>query len=378
MKKHRQTKKQFSLKDELFNQRKVRKLAAELQAVWPEFDARGFEKAVLGKFSKQELMERVRGIRDELRNFLPKDYSRALSIILKALPKELDPKKTDNDFGDFIYAPYTYFVATYGCSEKHVDRSLAALREMTKRFSAEGALRDFLNAFPKETLVAVEGWSRDSNYHVRRLSSEGTRPNLPWAKKITIKPKQLVKVLDRLHADKTRYVVRSVANHVNDITKVDPKLALQLLKKWNRAKKQTEKELAYLTNHALRTLVKDGHKEALKLIGYDSKHIEVKSFKLTKSKVKVGETLQFSFVITSISDKPQALLLDYLIYFNKANGKLAPKTFKIAKKKVGPGEKITIEKNHPLKLMSTRTLYPGEHAVELQINGQTFGKKSLF
>jgi len=69
------------------------------------------------------------------------------------------------------------------------------------------------------------------------------------------------------------------------------------------------------------------------------------------------------------------VLIDYLVYFKKANGSLTSKTFKIAKKKIGPKEKLLIEKKHPLKLMSTRTLHTGEHMIELQINGRSFGKK---
>ena len=375
MKKHRQTEKQFSLKDELFNRRKVEQLAKEIEAVYPEFATKAFIKAVLKDFPEQELMERVRGILDRLREFLPSAYSDALPIILAAQPPVLDEGKTDNDFGDFIYAPYSYFVATYGCTEKHVARSLAALRELTKRFSAEGALRDFLNAFPKETLEAVEKWSKDTNYHVRRLASEGTRPNLPWAKKITVPPKKLAPILDRLHADRTRYVVRSVANHLNDVTKVDKSLALRLLRKWNKEKRQSARELSYLTNHALRSLVRAGDSDALRLIGFDTGHLRVSAFTLGSKSIRVGESVPFSFTLTSTSHKEQNVMADYIIHFNKASGKLAPKTYKLSKLVLRPNESVHLEKNHTLRLMSTRTLYPGKHVLELQINGRSFGKK---
>lgn len=377
MNKHRQTEVRFSLKDELFNPTKVKKLSTEIKAVHPAFNKIAFDKAVLTAFPEQELMERIRGIRDQLRAFLPKEYKQALDIILKALPPELDPKKTDNDFGDFIYSPYTYFVATYGCTEKNVHVSLRALQEMTKRFSAEGALRDFLNAFPKETLAIVEQWSKDNNYHVRRLASEGTRPFLPWAKKITIAHKKLAPILDRLHTDSTRYVTRSVANHLNDIAKVEPKLVITLLKKWQKAKKQQQKELDFITHHALRTLIKQGNSEALVLIGYSSTAIEVKSFKIKTPEVRVGESLEFSFKLISESEKSQDVLIDYIVHFKKANGTLAPKTHKIGKRKLEAKETLLIEKTHPMRLMSTRTLYSGEHHIELQINGQSLGKKKF-
>lgn len=377
MSKHRQLEKQFSLKDLLFNEKKVKQLASEIKAVYPEFTANVFVRSVLKDFPEQELMERLRGIRDNLREFLPKNYNQALAIILEALPEELDETKSDNDFGDFIYAPYPYFVATYGCTKTHINISLSALRELTKRFSAEGALRDFLNAFPKETLIAVEKWSKDKNYHVRRLASEGTRPNLPWAKKIKTDPAQMESILTTLHQDKTRYVVRSVANHVNDLTKVNPKLALKLLKQWKRDKKQTPKELDYLIRHSLRSLIKTGNSEALALLGFDTKSIKITQFKLKSKEVKVGGNLDFSFVIHSTDTSPQNILLDYVIYFLKANGKLAPKTFKLGKVVLQPKSKLVIKKSHPIRKMSTRTLYSGVHELRLQINGQSLGKKKF-
>lgn len=374
---HKQTEKQFSLKDELFNAKKVKQLSGEIKAAYPKFDTRGFERQVLKDFPKQELMERIRGIRNQLRAFLPKSYPEAVKVILKALPSELDNKKTDNDFGDFIYAPYSYFVATYGCTEKHVDLSLGALKEITKRFSAEGALRDFLNAFPDKTLQAVNKWAKDKNYHVRRLASEGTRPNLPWAKRINVLPAKMSPVLDQLHADSTRYVVRSVANHLNDLSKIDKKLTLSLLKKWRKAKKQNHKELDYLTNHSLRTLIRAGDADALRMVGFASDQLNVTDFQVKPKKVKVGEAVSFSFKLSSTSGKAQNVMVDYILYFNKANGKLSPKTFKLAKILLEPEETIVLKKSHALKLMRTRALYPGEHQIELQINGHCFGCESF-
>lgn len=377
MPKHRETKKQFSLKNELFNQKKVYQLASEIKGTYPPFDADGFVAAVLERFPEQELMARVRGIRDQLRAYLPRDYRQAVNVILKSLPPELDHTATDNDFGDFIYAPYSYYVATYGCTEKQVNFSLQALKEITKRFSVEGAIRDFLNSFPKETLAALHEWAHDDNYHVRRLCSEGTRPLLPWAKRVEIKSRDVLLILDTLHTDHTRYVTRSVANHVNDISKIDPKLAISLVRKWHRLGLQSEAELLYMSKHALRTLVKDGHAEALGLLGYLPPQLKVTSFKLADSKVKVGESLNFSFKLKSTSTKEQNLLIDYLIYFKKANGQLSPKVFRVGKQQLPSGRSQSYQKTHPFKIMSTRTLYTGSHILELQINGESMGRKKF-
>ncbi|MEM8863364.1 MAG: DNA alkylation repair protein, partial [Chloroflexota bacterium] len=142
----------FSLKDQLFNADKVAYLSGLFSAVYPDFKSNQFQQDVVSRFPELELKERIAHITEQLHAYLPADYLTALDIILKALPPELDPTLTDDDFGDFIIGPLNHFVATYGCSADYLDRSLDAMRAITKRFSAEDAIRYFINAFPEQTL----------------------------------------------------------------------------------------------------------------------------------------------------------------------------------------------------------------------------------
>ena len=233
----------FSLKDELFNASKVEKIALELESVYAEFETESFVQDVVAKFPELELKERIYHIRDMFKKYLPDDYVEATTILLNALPPELDNSKTDDDFGDFIYAPYSEYVTTYGCCDAHLDFSLEALKEMTKRFSVEYAIRDFINHYPDETLAMLEACAMSENYHQRRLASEGLRPKLPWAKKLTIDHTLPLRHLECLYADNTRYVTRSVANHLNDIAKIDAPLVVETLKRWNATGKQDTKEM---------------------------------------------------------------------------------------------------------------------------------------
>ncbi len=364
----------FSLKDSLFNKQKVSVVAAEIEAVYPEFHKTKFVNKVVGKFPELELMDRLLWIRDCLREFLPEEYRVAAKILLESLPPPADPTLSDDDFGDFIYGPYGAFVAEYGCTKKDLSFSLAALKEMTKRFSVEFPIRSFLNAFPKGTMAELSKWATDNNYHVRRLVSEGTRPSLPWAKNVIIDYRDPLPFLDLLHADSTRYVTRSVANHMNDISKVDPDIVVKTLERWQKEKKQTAKELDFITKHSLRTLEKQGHAGALKLLGYASGEVKLAKFVIANKTVRVGQALEFSFEITSTASVKQNLLVDYHLYFNKANGKRAPKTFKITKTVIQPGETLSFNKRQPLRPMTTRALHQGKHEIELQINGQTYPK----
>jgi len=365
-------KEKFSLKDELFNIPKVEKIAQEIKAVYSSFDADAFRDEVLATFPQLELKERMYHMRDMFKKYLPSDYAEATNILLKALPKELDTNKYDDDFGDFIYAPYSEFVVGYGCCDEHLEFSLDALREMTKRFSVEYAIRDFINHYPQETLAMLGQCALSANYHERRLASEGLRIKLPWAKKISLDYHEAMQPLEKLYYDKTRYVTRSVANHLNDIAKVDAPLVIETLKRWKSTQKQKPREMDYIINHSLRTLVKQGNEEALVLLGY-AKHpdIVVEKLKLLSSSVKVGEALIFELMIEAKEDVK--LMVDYIIYFRTKLETLSPKVYKLKKIVLKKGEQVILKKKHPFRAnMSTRKLYEGEHCIRIQINGTIY------
>ena len=370
-------KEKFSLKDELFNATKVQKIANEIKAVYSSFDAETFSDEVLASFPELELKERMYHMRDMFRKYLPNDYVEATNILIKALPEELDTNKYDNDFGDFIYAPYSEFVVGYGCCDEHLDFSLNALREMTKRFSVEFAIRDFINYYPEETLSMLRQCALSSNYHERRLASEGLRIKLPWAKNITLDYHKAMQPLEKLYYDKTRYVTRSVANHLNDISKIDAPLVIETLKRWKSTGKQEIKEMEYMINHALRTLVKQGNEEALSLLGYEKyPDIVVGELILLSSSVKVGEALVFE--VTIEAEKDVKLMIDYLMHFQTKAGILSVKVHKLKKLELEKGESIILQKKHLFrKNMTTRTLYSGEHKIELQINGTIVKSKTF-
>jgi len=366
--------KKFSLKDELFNPTKVHQIASEIKAVYKAFEQEKFEKEVTDNFSELELKERIAHIRNMLAKYLPNDYVEVTTILLKSLPKELDPTLSDDNFGEFIYAPYSDFVATFGCKEEYLEFSLQALQEMTKRFSVEYAIRDFINAFPKESFEMLRACSLSQNYHERRLASEGSRPKLPWGKKIGLDYKSPITLLDNLYYDKTRFVTRSVANHLNDISKIDASLVIQTLKRWKATNKQSEKEMQFILSHSLRTLVKEGNVEALKLLGYgENPAIKIENFKIKNLEISLGEALEFSFTLKAQDD--EALMVDYLLHFQTKVGKLTPKVYKLKKLTLKKEEQISIGKKHLFKAnMTTRKLYAGEHLLALQINGKVLNE----
>jgi 3-methyladenine DNA glycosylase AlkC len=360
----------FSLKDQLFNEGKITKIAGDIQRVYPDFKREEFVHDVLKKFAELELKQRINQISFCFQKYLPQNFPDALEILLQSLPEPCNPNLKDNDFGDFIYAAYGDFVAQYGCSAEFLVLSLDALEQITMRFSAEYAIRNFINAFPDETFKKIEEWIKHPHYHVRRLASEGTRPKLPWGMKIGLDVNQALSLLDTLHSDSTRFVTRSVANHLNDIAKTHPELVLERLKKWKKEQKQNTKELDFIIRHALRTLIKKGDKAALELVGIGAlPKITIQNIQISES-VQMNSHLEKSIAL--IPEEDCTLLIDYIIHFQNSKGEMnSVKVFKWKQISVKKNETIQLSKRHEMRqFMTTRTLYPGKHQWSLQVNGE--------
>lgn len=357
----------FSLKDQLFNREKVRHLAGLFAAVDAGFDAEAFEERVMADLPALELKQRMALIADVLADHLPEPLPEAAPVLLKALPPPLDPSKTDDDFGDFIYAPLGEYVAAKGI-EAHPDLSLDLLEEITQRFSMEWAIRPFLKRWPAEVLARMEEWATHSSYHVRRLVSEGTRPRLPWGEAVGLRLDEALPLLDHLHGDGTRYVTRSVANHLNDIAKKDPDLVMDRLEHWQQAGAQSAGELGWMTSHALRGLVKAGHPRAMKMLGYDPDLDLGAEIALKSENVRIGGALEFSAHLEGQAGSP--VLVDYILHFQRPGGKVSAKVFKLKQSKIS-GRLLKLDKRHKLKGNATTfKLVPGPHRIELMVNGR--------
>ena len=362
----------FSLADELFNAAKVRKLARAFKKAHPRFNAKRYETDALARFPDLALKERITHLVELLGEHLPDDFRTAADILERALPEPLDPTLEDDDFGEFIWVVPGEYVARHGLGEEHLERSLQLLREATKRFSSEVAIRPFLKKYPQETLAFVHECAEDNNYHVRRLASEGIRPLLPWAPRVTLDLNDIVSVLDRLYADPTRYVVRSVANTLNDIAKLEPALVTRTLSQWSKRRAADSAEFEWLVKHALRTLVKQDDPAAFKLLGYTDKPRFRVSGVQASDAVRIGQDFEWRGVLTSLGRQRLRVMLN--VHFLKANGKHSAKRFLIRDGEFTEGEKLTIQKRQAFRPMTTRVLYPGTHYAELVVNGVTRGR----
>ena len=283
------------------------------------------------------------------------------------MPAPLDPSLRDDDFGRFIHALPGVLAVRHGL-EAHRDRALDLLHAATRRFSMEFYIRPFLNRWPEQTLARLALWARDDNYHVRRLVSEGTRPRLPWARKVNLTHAQSLPLLDLLQADGTRFVTRSVANHLNDVARSDPGAVLERLATWEADGRQRQDERAWMRRHALRSLVKQGHSGAMAMLGYAvDAPVEV-AVHVATPRVALGAALEFEVVLNARATLP--VLVDYRIRFPRPGGKSGEKVFKLKLGEVRAGKSLVLKKVHRLKADATTfELHPGVHGLVVQVNG---------
>ncbi|KIN72972.1 DNA alkylation repair protein [Sulfitobacter guttiformis] len=358
----------FSLKDHLFNAQTVGQLAAEFAAGVSGFDAAAFMAQAMAGLPERELMARMEWLADCIAVQLADDFPTMAVQLEASMPPRLDPDRQDGDFGRFIHAVPGILAARHGL-EHHRARAMALIHEATQRFSMEFYIRHFLNRWPEETLADLTRWAHDENYHVRRLVSEGTRPRLPWAVNVGLTTAQRLPLLDELHSDRTRYVTRSVANHLNDLSKIDPDAVLARLESWRDSSQQDAKELDWIRRHALRTLVKKGHSGAMTVLGYEPDAPVRATLTLAQTSVAMGNALVFDVVLNSDTDLP--VLVDYCITFARASGKVAQKVFKLKAVMIVAGVPLTLPKSHKFNgTMSTFALHVGAHVITVQVNGR--------
>lgn len=363
----------FSLKDQLINPEKVSLLAGWLAPHLPDFDKDAFEAKAISRLPELELKARIFWLSEVLEMYLPTGFEAAAQVIHKALPPELDPAKTDDDFGDFIIDPFGQFVARNGLDDLHT--SLPLLHALTRRFSMEFAIRPFLIRHKTQMLAALTKWADDENYHVRRLVSEGSRPFLPWGERIRWDMADSIPLLDKLFADRTRYVTRSVANHLNDIAKSNPDLVIRTLDRWRNSGRQDDKEMAWMTRHACRTLVKQGHPEAMNLLGFrPDPMVNISDITVDPQNGQVPINSALSFAFDVIADRDEPVIVDYVITFQRAGGKTSEKVFKLKQVNLKQGVPLNLSKKHHFKGDATTfRLYPGMHSLTVQMNGQPVG-----
>lgn len=357
----------------LYNTAFFETLTKACKEVIPKFDSSAFLKQIHDTdWDGRELKERLRHITITLKNQLPDDYPKCISLVIDLIPAL---KKNGAPCNTFEYTFLPEFVLLYGTDQYKT--SVQALEEITQFVTCEFAVRPFLIQYPDEMMKQMLTWSGHVHPSVRRLASEGCRPRLPWAMGVpSLKkdPAPIIPILEHLRSDESETVRRSVANNLNDISKDHPGLVIAIAKKWIG----NSSEIDSLVKHACRTLLKNGNQEMMSLFGYGSTDvISVSNFKIFTPKITVGDSLEFSFELENTSENEQKVRLEYGIYYLRSNGTHSRKVFKISEKEYLAGSKVRVDRKQSFKLITTKKFYLGKQMLSIIINGVEVDKKDF-
>jgi len=343
---------------ELFNKPFYTHFSQEIAKADKNFNAGQFFADVTENMESLELNQRLRNTSLVLNKHLLGSYKKSIDIMMKVIPH------TKRGYTNLVFPD---FVGLYGHDD--FDLSMAALAHFTKFGSSEFAIREFLKRDFSKTIKVMQQWAKDKDPHVRRLASEGSRPRLPWSFKLdaVIKDPAVTKhILEALKEDGELYVRKSVANHLNDISKENADYMLALVNGWDKANPHT----SWIIKHASRSLIKKGHAGSLSVFNFEKNvKVAVENFKLKSAKIKLGEYLHFDFELVSLKNTEQKLVIDYVIHYRKKSGELSPKVFKLKEIMLPPRQKVLISKKQLFRDFTTRKHNAGEHIVEVQVNG---------
>jgi 3-methyladenine DNA glycosylase AlkC len=348
----------------------VRRLAADVARVHPAFPEKRFVARACSGLDALELLDRGRHIAEALGACLPADYPDAVGVLLRSLgPEHATDELIGVGMAPFFYLPHTLYVAEHGLD--HFDLSMKAQYELTKRFSAEASIRPYIARDPERTLAVLRRWTKDGNAHVRRLVSEGTRLRLPWAGRVPwldAHPERVLELLDLLKDDPSTLVRRSVANNLNDLGKTHPGLLYRTCTAWLRGAAPARRALV---EHALRSAVKRGEAEALRLLGYGGKAaVDLVDVRFDPPRVAIGGRVVMTFGLRSRARATQDVLVDVAVHFVKARGHAAAKVFKVGRLAIPPRATVPLRASFSLAVHTTRVPRPGLHAVDVIVNGQ--------
>lgn len=353
-----------------FDRQAAHAMADQISRAYDGFDSERFVRLTTRGLGALEFKERVQKFARALRESLPEDYVDALSVLVDSLPEPLPDCESPMD--GWLQWPIGEFIALYGI--EHFDDSFEAMEVLTQVFTAEYAVRPFVLHYPEDSIERFLRLTDHESPHVRRWCSEGLRTRLPWGivlGELSRQPESVLPILEALKDDPELYVRRSVANNLNDLAKLHPDFVVDVCRRWMES---AGVEREWLARQALRTLTKEGHREALALFGYRPLEGRVAvDFTLSPRSVLLGESVTLTAGFHNRSSEAVPLSVELVFHLVRQSDKSVPKIFRWKSFSLPAGKGVQMTKSQKMESNTSRELYSGLHRVELQVNGEVSG-----
>lgn len=348
----------------MYNEKFLLELGTKIKQSYSSFKKESFTKKVLLEpWEELTLKERMRKISTILGQFLPQSYEEALEVLYTIR----------NEKPDFQHVILADFVEVYGQAEENWESSITALEKFTKLSTSEFAVRPFIINNKERMMKQMKKWAYSNCEHVRRLASEGCRSRLPWGialSEFKKDPNLVIETLEVLKNDDSKYVRKSVANNINDISKDNPEIVVQLAKRWMQG---ANADTIWIIRHGCRTLIKKANPEIMELFGYNvsSEEIHLSASLLTnRQELSIGEESELTYRVSFDGIEETRVRIEYTIDFVKANGSTSRKILFLSDRTVHGAVSLSGKKKHSWKDLSTRKHYSGMHKIVLLLNGR--------
>ncbi|KAL4498374.1 hypothetical protein ABPG72_013180 [Tetrahymena utriculariae] len=391
-----------------YNRQAIEFKGSKINESYPAFDQKLFLNLVYDKQWEQiDTKQCTIHVSLKIHIALNKSYLESLDILLHT------NKGLSFNYTNFIFPEYVSF---YGLD--YFDEFMQALKQFTRNSSSEFAIRQFMLKNQGKTMQQLYEWTKDKDFHVRRLTSEGCRPILPWSfrlQQFVKDPTPVIPILELLNQDPQLYVQRSVSNNLNDISRNHPDLVIQLCREWSKINNGSTK---FIKKRAVRTILKQGNQEALQILGVGTKEqVRVSNLKIHEKIIRIGNQFSFSFDIEDISNKENAnqqylnqnskqkqknnlvnnqsinedfcqkkqnnedkniLRIEYKIYYLKKNGKHSPKVFMIHYNYYLKNKISTLQGRQKVEQAIGKINYPGIDYLSIIVNGVEKAKEEFY
>ena len=233
-----------------YNDDYILDISQRIYSVMPDFDREAFVHNLTGQLEDKELFARLDCIVDAMQKSMIGDYSKNIEAFFHMLGPQLTQSEGMFQYGWWLW-PVGRYVERHG--NENWQLSLAFLKELTKRFTGEYAIRPLLKEHPAEVMDELITWTKDNNVHVRRLASEGVRIRLPWSSKLFVALNEFERyttILTNLKDDPERFVQKSVGNNLNDLYKEAPDKADFIISQWRENGNSKAQE--WIIKHGMR------------------------------------------------------------------------------------------------------------------------------
>ncbi|WP_394245631.1 DNA alkylation repair protein [Vibrio astriarenae] len=353
---------------DLYSDDFYQQLVEALTLLTTEFNKQQFLSLIhCSGFAEMEMKQRVSHTTQVLHKCLDCEFERAVPILLN-LVEHFESQNVKPDSLQFLFIPE--YIERYG--QQHFKLSIAAFTRITPFISCEFAVRPFIEQRPQQMFTQMQRWMTHDHRRVRRLASEGFRPRLPWGMALShLKhdPEPLRPMFELLMRDSCEWVRLSVANNLNDIAKDNPQWVIDFAS----SHIQHTPEIDKVIKHGCRTLLKQAEPQVMALFGFSSDGLTVANLSMQNDRIQLGGDLEFSFTVVSHLSKSVSVRIEYAIDYQKKNGSLSRKVYKISERPLASNSIHSVERKQHFRPITTRRYHSGLHRLAIIVNGKEMG-----